>query len=339
MTTLPDYFFVNTLSAILWFVAFATMMFYIGAFGWVIKKFAWFFYKLFGISGAEAVVATASPFIGQGENCILTRPFVKDFTESEFHQVLTSGFATISGSVFIAYVSLGMNGKDLLTSSIMSIPGSIAASKMLCPETQRPRTMGRFIEKSDEEQSQGPEEEQSVNTLHALSNGATFGVKVVWLIWANVLAILSFVYMINGILSWVGQFWGLERGGEYELSLYLIVGYILYPYVWLLGVQGSDIMKISRLLARKVVANEFFAYKTLSEAYQADPNYLKPHNLRICTLALCGFANLASTGISIGVMSAMAPKRSQTIIRLVPTALLTGFAVTCMTAAIGGMIN
>lgn len=89
------FFFVNTLSSILWFVAFATMMFYIGALGWVIKKFAWFFYKLFGISGAEAVVAAATPFIGQGENCVLTRPFVAHFTESEFHQVLTSGFGAL----------------------------------------------------------------------------------------------------------------------------------------------------------------------------------------------------------------------------------------------------
>lgn len=69
--------------------------------GWFIKKFAWFFSKSFGLSGAEAVVAAASPFIGQGENCILTKPFVKDFTDSEFHQALTSGFATIAGSVFL----------------------------------------------------------------------------------------------------------------------------------------------------------------------------------------------------------------------------------------------
>lgn len=71
------------------------MMFYVGALGWAIKKFAWFFYRLFGISGAEAVVAAATPFIGQGENCVLTRPFVTYFTESEFHQILTSGFGML----------------------------------------------------------------------------------------------------------------------------------------------------------------------------------------------------------------------------------------------------
>lgn len=249
--------------------------------------------------------------------------------------------ATISGSVFIAYVGLGMDGRDLLLSSMMSIPGSIAASKTLVPETQRPRTLGRVVlsRGGSENQDEDDEEEYSANALHALSNGAAFGVRVVWLIWANVLCILSLVYTINGVLGWIGEFWGLRRGGEYELSLYLIGGYILYPYVWLLGVDGADLIKVSRLIAHKVVANEFVAYKALHDALLKDPNYLTPHNKRVCTLALCGFANLASMGISIGVMSAMAPKRSDAIIRLTPTALVTGAAVTCMTAAIGGMIN
>lgn len=249
--------------------------------------------------------------------------------------------ATISGSVFIAYVSLGMNGRDLLLSSMMSIPGSIAASKIVVPETQRPRTLGHVVlnRGTSEDSDEVPDDERSANAFHALSNGAAFGVKVVWLIWANIIAILSMVYTINGILGWIGEFWGMSRQGDYELSLYLIGGYILYPYVWLLGVEGSQLLRVSRLIAHKVIANEFVAYSTLSTAMKQDPNYLTPHNLRVCTLALCGFANLASMGISIGVMCAMAPKRSDAIIRLTPTALLTGAAVTCMTAAIGGMIN
>lgn len=236
-----------------------------------------------------------------------------------------------------------MSGRDLLLSSMMSIPGSIAASKMVVPETQHPRTLGRVVlTRSASEDDAGddvPDDERSANAMHALSNGASFGVKVVWLIWANVLCILSLVYTINGILSWIGEFWGMNREGDYALTLYLIGGYILYPYVWLLGVEGNQLIKVSRLIAHKIIANEFVAYKALSDALKTDPNYLSPHNLRVCTLALCGFANLASMGISIGVMSAMAPKRSDAIIRLTPTALLTGAAVTCMTAAIGGMIN
>lgn len=78
------------------------------------------------VSGAESVVAAASPFIGQGENVLLVRPFVPHLTMAEIHQVMTSGFATISGSVLIAYIGLGINGSALISSCVMSIPASLA---------------------------------------------------------------------------------------------------------------------------------------------------------------------------------------------------------------------
>ncbi|KDN41420.1 hypothetical protein K437DRAFT_258263 [Tilletiaria anomala UBC 951] len=330
------YFFVNTLSSIIFFVALATMLFYIGALGWCIKKFAWFFHKTFAVSGAEAVVAAASPFIGQGENCVLTRPYVAKFTDSEFHQVLVSGFATIAGSVFIAYVQLGFEGRELLLSSIMSIPGSIAASKIVVPETQRPKTMGKVVLNRDDEDDEPSA--KSVNVLHSFSNGAWFGVRVAALIFCNVLCLVSLVHTVDGILGWIGQYWGLERGGPYELSLELMGSYLFYPFVFMLGVPGGEVLKVSKLFATKIVANEFVAYSSLSKLREADTNYLTPHSLRIATLLLCGFGNISSAGINIGILSAMAPKRSATIIRLTPSALLTGILVTAMTAAIGGMI-
>lgn len=43
------------------------------------------------VSGAEAVVAAASPFIGQGESACLVRPYVDYMTASEIHLAMTSG--------------------------------------------------------------------------------------------------------------------------------------------------------------------------------------------------------------------------------------------------------
>ena len=68
------------------------------------------------ISGAESLVATASPFIGQGESAMLIKPFVEHLTQAELHQIMCSGFATIAGSVLIAYISLGVNAQALVSS-------------------------------------------------------------------------------------------------------------------------------------------------------------------------------------------------------------------------------
>lgn len=204
-------------STVAFFVALCVALFYCGALTWCIKKAAWGAFKLFGISGAEAVVAVASPFIGQGENCVLTRPFVKSFTRSEFHQVLVSGFAAIAGSVLIAYINLGVSGRDLVTSSVMSIPASIAASKMRYPETQESYTAGR-VEVSAEED----EDEKATDFFHALSKGAWLGAKVAAIIWANVLVIVSVLYTVNGLLTYIGKSWYLT--GENSLTLQLIFG-------------------------------------------------------------------------------------------------------------------
>lgn len=68
------------------------------------------------MSGAEAVVASTSPFFGQGESVMLIKPFLGSLTKAELHQVMCSGFATIAGSVLVAYISLGVNGTALISS-------------------------------------------------------------------------------------------------------------------------------------------------------------------------------------------------------------------------------
>lgn len=67
-------------------------MYYLGVMQWVIKHFAWLFFKIMNVSGAEAVVAAASPWIGQGESACLVRPYVDCASENNplrFEQSLT----------------------------------------------------------------------------------------------------------------------------------------------------------------------------------------------------------------------------------------------------------
>ena len=67
------------------------MFYHLGVMQWIIKHFAWFFFKTMNVSGAEAVVAAASPFLGEGESACLVRPYVDIMTESEIHLIMTSG--------------------------------------------------------------------------------------------------------------------------------------------------------------------------------------------------------------------------------------------------------
>ncbi|KAH7915210.1 Na+ dependent nucleoside transporter C-terminus-domain-containing protein [Hygrophoropsis aurantiaca] len=322
------WFFVNTLAVIIFFIAFVQMMYYIGVMQWVIKGFAWFFFKAMNISGAEAVVASASPWVGQGESACLVKPYVDLMTRSELHLVMTSGFSTISGAVLSAYVAMGVPPQNLVTSSVMSIPASIAISKMRMPEVDEPVTRGQVIIDRGKED----EKRQPVNVLHAFAQGGVFGLNVAGQILTNVLIILSLVATINGVLTWVGRGFGIRA-----LTLQLVLGYIGYPIAFLLGVPYPEIFKVSQLLATKLIENEFSAYLQL-KAIQASSEPLSERAFTIASYSLCGFANLSSLGIQIGVLSALAPNQAKTIAKIATSAMICGFISTLQTAGIAGML-
>lgn len=328
-TVNKHWFFVNTLGCIIFFIAFVQMMYYLGVMQWIIEKFAWLFFKILNVSGAEAVVAAASPFIGQGESACLVRPFVDLMTESELHLTMTSGFSTIAGSVLAAYISMGVPPVNLVTASVMSIPASISISKIRVPEREEPVTRGRVIVDRGQAQKNPP-----ANALHAFSQGAVFGLIVAGQILTNLLTVLSLVATINGLLTWVGKGFGIHA-----LTLDLILGYVFYPVTFFLGVPRSEILQVSRFFATKLVTNEFVAYGNLRD-YQANPQNtpLSHRAYTIATYGLCGFANLGSLGIQIGVLSALAPSRGRIIARIALSAMICGFLSTLQAAGIAGML-
>ncbi|KAG2074553.1 hypothetical protein BDR04DRAFT_1070910 [Suillus decipiens] len=326
-TIAKKWFFVNVLSAVIFFIATIQMLYYLGVMQWMVKGFAWLFFKLMNVSGAEAVVAAASPWVGQGESACLVKPYVDIMTPSELHLVMTSGFSTISGSALMAYVALGVPPQNLITSSVMSIPASIAISKMRIPEVEEPVTRGRIVvDRGDGGKS------QPINALHAFSLGGLFGLNVAGHVITNVLTILSLVAVINAVLTWVGRGFGIHK-----LTLQLVLGYIGYPVTFFLGVPSDEILRVSQLLATKLIANEFAAYLELS-SIQASSNPLSQRAFTIASYSLCGFANLGSLGIQIGVLGALAPSQGKTIAKLAMSAMICGFLSTLQTAGIAGML-
>ncbi|KAJ5679830.1 hypothetical protein N7462_008074 [Penicillium macrosclerotiorum] len=322
-----SWFLVSVIPAIVFFVSIVQLLYYSNMLQWFIGKFAVFFFWSMRVSGAEAVVAAASPFIGQGESAMLIRPFVPHLTMAELHQVMCSGFATIAGSVLIAYISMGVNPQALVSSCVMSIPASLACSKLRWPEEEESLTAGRVIIPDNEEH-------KSANALHAFSTGAWLGLKIAAMIGATLLCIISLIGLANGLLTWWGHYLNIN---DPPLTLQLIVGYICYPIAFLLGVsRDGDLLKVGQLIGLKLISNEFVAYNSL----QNDAAYasLSDRSRLIATYALCGFANIGSLGNQIGVLAQISPGRSADVSRVAVSAMLTGAISTFTSATIAGLL-
>jgi CNT family concentrative nucleoside transporter len=239
------WFMTGVIPAIIFFIALVQMLYYWGVIQWFIGKFAIFFFWSMKVSGAEAVVAAATPFIGQGESAMLIKPFVQYLTKAEIHQIMSCGFATIAGSVLIAYINLGLNPQVLVSSCIMSIPASLALSHLRYPEEEETLTAGKIVVPKDDVN-------ECSNVLEALANGAWLGVKIAGMIVSTLLVIIALLHLVSGLLTWWGRYLGLT--GEYDLTVELIVGYICYPIAFLLGVPRPDILHVARLIGLKIVA-------------------------------------------------------------------------------------
>lgn len=256
------WFLTGVIPAIIFFVAFVQMLYYWGIVQWFVGKFAVFFFWSMHVSGAEAVVAAATPFIGQGESAMLIKPFVPYLTKAEIHQVMSCGFATIAGSVLIAYINLGLNAQVLVSSCIMSIPASLALSHLRYPEEEETLTAGKIVVPKDET-------DECANVWEALAKGAWLGIKIAGAIIATLLVIIALLNLVSGLLTWWGRYIGLQ--GDYDLTVELIVGYIFYPIAFLLGVPRADILNVARLIGLKVVAvSDYPAHKSKQQADQYD---------------------------------------------------------------------
>jgi CNT family concentrative nucleoside transporter len=177
---------------IIFFSALVSILYYIGALPWLIKRFAALFTRLFNISGAEALCAASNIFAGV-ESALTVKPYLREMTRSELCTVLTCGMATVSSNVLALYVFTLQNqfptiAGHLISASIIAAPSALIMSKLVVPESGVPVTLGRCV---------APYYEREKSVFEAVINGANTGVRMVVGIVALLLAVLGLVALVD----------------------------------------------------------------------------------------------------------------------------------------------
>lgn len=322
-------FAVKVLPTIVFFSALMSLLYHLGVMQWIVNIISKVMVKALGTSGAETLSASANIFVGQTEAPLLIKPYVSKMTQSELMVVMTGGFATVAGGVLAAYVALLKPffpeiAGHLMAASIMSAPAALVMAKILVPETEEPATKGAV--KIEVEQ-------QDANAIEAAANGAGVGLQLALNVGAMLLAFIALIALFNGILGFVGGWFGFP-----ELSLSLITSYLFAPLALLMGVPPSECLVVGDLLGKKLILNEFVAYSELAGMLSTPDNPLSGRTVVILTYALCGFANLSSIGIQIGGIGGIAPERKGDLARLGLIAVLGGTLACFQTATIAGVL-
>jgi CNT family concentrative nucleoside transporter len=341
------FFAFNVLPTIIFFSALMSVLYYLGIMQLIVKGLASLMQRTLGTSGAETLSASGNIFLGQTEAPLLIKPFVGTMTKSELNTVMIGGFATVAGGVLAAYVGMLAGvfpgiAAHLLAASVMNAPAGLAISKILLPETEVPVTAAG-VKSADAVVDHAPNEggwrkrlltsdSADNSVIEAAANGAGQGVQLAINVAAMLMAFVALVAMLNAMLGWGGALVGFDG-----LSLQTILGFLLRPLAWVMGVPWQDTAYVGGLIGMKVSLNEFVAYAQFGSDL-AGAQVLDPRSAVILTYALLGFANFSSIAIQIGGIGGLAPERRKDIASLGLRAMIAGNLAAFISASIAGML-
>uniref|UniRef100_A0A087YLL9 Solute carrier family 28 member 3 n=1 Tax=Poecilia formosa TaxID=48698 RepID=A0A087YLL9_POEFO len=303
---------------------------------WLICKIGFVVQVIMGTSPAESMAAAGNIFLENTDAALLIRPYISELTVSEIHAVMTGGFASISGSILGAFISLGVDATHLLTATLMSAPASLAIAKIFWPEKEKTVS----ISNRDLKLIKGENE----NRMRTASQGVARAVGVVANIISNIIAFLALLAFFDAVLSWLGGMFDCP-----QLSFSVTKSRLFASYIFMMGVSWEDSFIVAELIGKKTFLNEFVVYQKLSEFIQRRTaggpgyvdgvkQYISVHSEAVVTYSLCGFSNIAWECLLERSVTVMAPNRQSDISRCVLRALTAGSMACFITACIAGML-
>jgi CNT family concentrative nucleoside transporter len=286
----------------------------------VVRAMSWALERAMGLGGAVGVSSAANAFVGMVEAPLLIRPYIGLLSRGELFVVMTGGMATIAGTVMVLYATF-LQGVvpdpvgHLLTASLISVPAAVMVAKIMIPDDAR--TGG-----GDTPAAYG-------GSMDAVVKGTSDGVQLLINVIAMLIVLVALVSLANGVLSLLP-----DIGGQ-PLTLQRMMGWLMAPIVWLMGIPAEEMVTAGALMGTKTVLNELLAYLDLA---RLPPEALSLRSRIIMTYGLCGFANFGSLGIMIAGLTAMAPTRRGEIVALGARSVISGTLASCLTGGIVGLL-
>ena len=301
--------------------ALSALLFYWRVLPWVVRGFSLVLEKSMGVGGAIGLSSAANVFVGMVEAPLIVKPYILDMSRSELFILMTCGMATVAGTVMALYASiLSKTIPDalghILVASIISTPAAIAISVLMVPGKES-ATEGRLVPQA------------ATSSMDAITRGTLDGIQLLINIVAMLLVLVALVSLANQALALLPEVAGAP------LTLQRILGAVMAPLVWIMGIPWSEAGAAGALMGTKTVLNELLAYIDLS---RLPVGALSPRSSLMMTYALCGFANFGSLGIMIGGLATMAPERREEIVSLGGKTIVSGTLATCVAGSVVGIL-
>ncbi len=291
----------------------------------IVRGFSWALTRTLDVGGAVGLSTAANIFVGQVEAPLFIRPYLAKLSRSEMFVVMTGGMAGIAGTVFVLYATIlapviPEAAGHIVVASVLGAPAAILVSLIMVPDPKQHHTSGAL----------GEIGRSADSTMDAIVKGTTSGLELLLNIVAMLIVFVALVYLTNAILGLLPAVSGAP------LTLQRVLGWIMAPVCWLIGVPWAQAVTAGGLMGIKTVLNELIAYLDLAAL---PPDALDPRSRLIMLYAMCGFANFGSLGIMIAGLSTMCPEKRDEVISLGLKSIVSGTLTTCLLGAIVGVLT
>lgn len=317
-------FFVSALLPILLIVPLFDILTYIGFLPWIIKWVGKFLSFITRQPKFESFFAVEMMFLGNTEALAVSSLQLKQMKASRNVTLAMMSMSCVTASILGSYMQM-MPAQFILTAVPINVINALIVTSMLNPVTVTKEedtiaTMnGSAAEESGDVEADGKKEP----FFSFLGDSILGAGRLVLIIAANVITFVALAALIDKILSSV-HLWSMEK----------ILGYVMYPFAWLLGMDPHNALQLGQYMGTKLITNEFVVMGKVAPIVHT----FAPHFKAVLTVFLTSFANLSTIGMIIGCFKGIVNKeKNDAISKNVGYMLLSGILVSLLSAAMVGL--
>ena len=273
-------FFVNVLMPVIFTSALLSVLTHFKILPYVIKYIGGLISKITGLPKVESFNAVNSIFFGQSEAVLAIKTQIGKLNANRLFIVSTSAMASISAALIASYMTM-LPAKYVLIAIFLNMFSALIIASIVAPVKAK---------KDEDFEIDIDDMVQTKNVFDAIGTGAIDGGKVVLIVSVMLIAYLAILGLINGLFA-----------GIFGVDLTTIVGYILSPIAYLMGIPASEMVTAGSVMGTKLLANEFAAILQ----FQPLMGDMTEKAVAVISTFLISFANFSSIGIIGGSIQAI----------------------------------
>ncbi len=266
--------------------------------------------KVNGMGKLESFNAVSTLILGQSENFIAYKGILADISAPRMYTMAATAMSTVSLSIVGAYMSM-IDAKYVVAALLLNMFSTFIILSIINP-TRLENEEQIALDKLHEDQS----------FFEMLGEYILAGFKVAMIIMAMLIGFIALIAAINALFSAV-----------FGYSFQQLLGYVFYPFAWLVGIPSADALQAASIMATKLVANEFVAMIELKKVAAE----MTPRGLGILSVFLVSFANFASIGIVAGAIKGLNEKQGNVVSRFGWKLVYGSTLVSLLSAAFAGL--